>query len=56
MELVEKLIERYTFFTQFETKKKMARYAFSLLIRVIDEIEYETNICPSRSIFHPFQQ
>lgn len=39
MELVEKLIERYTFFTQFDRKKKIARYAFSLLIRVIDEIE-----------------
>ncbi len=38
-DLVEKLIQRYTFFSQFETKKKIARYAFSLLIRVIDEIE-----------------
>lgn len=41
MELVEKLIQRYTFFAQLETKKKIARYSFSLLIRVIDEIEYE---------------
>ncbi len=40
-DLVEKLIQRFTFFAQFETKKKIARYAFSLLIRVIDEIEYE---------------
>jgi len=40
-ELVEKLLQRYTFFIQFETKKKIARYAFSLLVRVIDEIEYE---------------
>jgi Rap guanine nucleotide exchange factor 1 len=40
-ELIDKLIERYTFFSQFEAKKKLARYAFSLLIRVIDEIEYE---------------
>ncbi len=39
MDLVEKLLQRYTFFVQFEIKKKIARYAFSLLIRVIDEIE-----------------
>lgn len=38
-DLVNKLIHRYTFFSQFETKKKIARYAFSLLMRVIDEIE-----------------
>lgn len=36
---MEKLVQRYTFFAQFEMKKKIARYAFSLLIRVIDEIE-----------------
>ena len=41
IELIDKLIQRYTFFAQLETKKKIARYAFSLLIRVIDEIEYE---------------
>ncbi|CAF1195778.1 unnamed protein product [Adineta ricciae] len=40
-DLVEKLIQRYTFFSQFETKKKISRYAFSLLIRVIDEIDNE---------------
>ncbi|CAF3900221.1 unnamed protein product [Rotaria sp. Silwood2] len=40
-DLVEKLIQRYTYFAQFENKKKISRYAFSLLIRVIDEIEYE---------------
>lgn len=38
-DLIDKLIQRYTFFAQYETKKKIARYAFSLLIRVIDEIE-----------------
>jgi Rap guanine nucleotide exchange factor 1 len=38
-DLIDKLIQRYTFFFQFETKIKIARYAFSLLIRVIDEIE-----------------
>jgi hypothetical protein len=36
---VEKLLQRFTFFVQFESKKKIARHAFSLLIRVIDEIE-----------------
>ncbi|UJR25198.1 hypothetical protein I4U23_006551 [Adineta vaga] len=40
-DLIEKLIQRYTFFTQFQTKKKISRYAFSLLIRVIDEIDNE---------------
>ncbi|CAF3791771.1 unnamed protein product [Adineta steineri] len=40
-DLIEKLIQRYKFFSQFETKKKIARYAFSLLIRVIDEIDNE---------------
>ncbi len=38
-DLIDKLVQRYEFFSQFETKKKIARYAFSLLIRVIDEIE-----------------
>ena len=42
-DLIDKLIQRYTFFSEFETKKKIARYAFSLLIRVIDEIELEMN-------------
>ncbi|CAF1099468.1 unnamed protein product [Adineta steineri] len=40
-DLIDKLIQRYTFFSQFEAKKKIARYAFSLLIRVIDEIDNE---------------
>ncbi|CAF3622739.1 unnamed protein product [Rotaria sordida] len=40
-DLVDKLIQRYKFFLQFETKKRIARYAFSLLIRVIDEIDNE---------------
>ena len=39
-DLLTKLMQRYTFFARMETKKKMARYAFSLLMRVIDEIEY----------------
>ncbi|CAF5225855.1 unnamed protein product, partial [Rotaria magnacalcarata] len=38
-DLVDKLIQRYIFFSQFETKKRIARYAFSLLMRLIDEIE-----------------
>ncbi|CAF2514013.1 unnamed protein product [Rotaria sp. Silwood2] len=40
-DLVDKLIQRYIFFSQFEIKKRIARYAFSLLMRVIDEIDNE---------------
>lgn len=38
-DLIDKLIQRYIFFAQIQAKPKLARYAFSLLIRVIDEIE-----------------
>ncbi|CAF0911842.1 unnamed protein product [Didymodactylos carnosus] len=51
--LVEKLIQRYTFFFKCEAKKKIARYAISLLIRVIDEIDNELsdNMMTSLSLF-----
>ncbi|CAF0731973.1 unnamed protein product [Rotaria sp. Silwood1] len=52
-DLVDKLIQRYIFFSQFEPKKRIARYAFSLLIRVIDEIDNELteNLMKSISCF-----
>ncbi|CAF2120696.1 unnamed protein product [Rotaria magnacalcarata] len=40
-DLVDKLVQRYAFFAQIETKKKFARCSFSLLIRIIDEIDNE---------------
>ncbi|CAF0854921.1 unnamed protein product [Rotaria sp. Silwood1] len=51
-DLVEKLIQRYTYFDQFENKKKIARYAFSLLIRVIDEIDNELSENLIKNISH----
>ena len=39
-DLIEKLIQRYHYFSLIIEKQKFARYAFSLLIRVIDEIEF----------------
>lgn len=38
-DLIEKLIQRYAYFSLIPDKQKFARYAFSLMIRVIDEIE-----------------
>ncbi|CAF0903134.1 unnamed protein product [Rotaria sordida] len=51
-DLVEKLIQRYTYFAKFENKKKIARYAFSLLMRVIDEIDNELSENLIKKISH----
>ncbi|CAF3424007.1 unnamed protein product [Rotaria socialis] len=49
-DLVDKLVQRYMFFSQFETKKRIARYAFSLLMRLIDEIDNELTETLMKSI------
>ncbi|CAF1172681.1 unnamed protein product [Adineta ricciae] len=51
-DLVDKLIQRYTFFSQFQSKKKVARHAFSLLIRVIDEIDNELSEILMKKLSH----
>ncbi|UJR23689.1 hypothetical protein I4U23_026671 [Adineta vaga] len=51
-DLIDKLNQRYTFFAQFDTKKKVARHAFSLLIRVIDEIDNELSETLMKKLSH----